>query len=401
MRARLGCYLPAMPSYDVVIIGSGLVGASTANALMRAGAGRVLLLDRGNAGSGDSALTFGMVRRHYTNPVLIQLSMAGTESLARWDDEVGVGTGAYVPTGYLLPVPERLLDACRANVERQQDLGLDTRLLTPDQIHSVEPLLSLDGVAAAAYEPEGGVCDSRLMIDSWLLDALGRGLELRQHAKVAQITMSGSRATGVVLDNGERIDAGQVVVAGGGWSPELLDGIWQVPFSLVRIQVAVLRLPPGQIAPAAVTSDAVSNVVVRSAAGRDIWVVAYQPDTPVIEVRDDCQLPLLDGYEAAIRGPLGERFPTLAHAPLVGGWGGAYDATPDWHPLVGRVPDTEDLWICAGWSGHGLKSTPAIGRVMSQLLTGATPFIDVNDLDPGRFARGFANPCAYGPGARA
>ena len=163
----------------------------------------------------------------------------------------------------------------------------------------------------------------------------------------------------------------------------------------------MLRLPPGQVAPAAVTSDAVSNVVVRSAAGRDIWVVAYQPDTPVINARDDCQLPLLDGYEAAIRGPLSERFPTLADTPLVGGWGGAYDATPDWHPLVGRVPETEGLWLCAGWSGHGLKSTPAIGRVMAQMLTDETPFIDVTDLNPDRFARGFENPCAYGPGARA
>jgi len=390
-----------MAAYDVCVIGSGLVGASTANALVRDGAGRVLLLDRGNAGGGDSALTFGMVRRHYTNPVLIQLSMAGTEILAHWDEEVGVGSSAYVPTGYLLPVPERLLEACRANVERQQGFGLDTRLLAPDEIADVEPLLSVEGVAAAAYEPAGGVCDSRLMIGSWLLDALGRGLELRQHAPVAEITFNGDRATGVRLANGERIEAGQVVVATGGWSPEVLSGIWEVPFNLVRIQVAVLRLPPGQVAPATVTSDAVSNVVVRAAAGRDFWVVAYQADTPIISVRDDCQLPLLDGYESAIRGPLAERFPSLAHAPLVGGWGGAYDATPDWHPLVGQVPGTENLWICAGWSGHGLKSTPAIGRVMASLLTGTTPTIDVSDLAPDRFERGFENPCAYGPGARA
>lgn len=390
-----------MAAYDVVIVGSGLVGASTANALMRRGAGRVLLLDRATAGGGDSALTFGMVRRHYTNPVLIRMSMAGTDILRRWDEEVGVGTGAYVPTGYLLPVPERLVDACRANVERQQGLGLDTRLIEGDEIAAVEPLLSLDGVAAAAYEPDGGVCDSRLMVDSWLLDALGRGLELRQHARVERILMHGERAGGVRLADGEEIAAGQVVVATGGWSPEVLAPIWAVPFDLVRIQVAVLRLPPGRIAPSAVTSDAVSNVVVRSAAGRDVWVVAYMPDTPPIAVRDDCALPLLDGYDAAIRGPLGERFPSLVDAPLVGGWGGAYDATPDWHPLVGRVPGTDGLWICAGWSGHGLKSTPAAGRVMADLVLGAEPFIDVADLDPARFAEGRLNPCAYGPGARA
>ena len=138
-----------MAGFDIVIIGSGLVGASTANALMRRGAGRVLLVDRGNAGGGDSALTFGMVRRHYTNPVLIRLSMAGTEILRDWDQEVGVGTSGYVPTGYLLPVPERLLEACRANVERQQALGLDTHLLDPSDIAAVEPLLLGEGLGVA------------------------------------------------------------------------------------------------------------------------------------------------------------------------------------------------------------------------------------------------------------
>ena len=88
------------------------------------------------------------------------------------------------------------------------------------------------------------------------------------------------------------------------------------------------------------------------------------------------------------------RTETLADAPLVGGWGGAYDATPDWHPLVGRVPGTEGLLICAGWSGHGLKSTPAAGRVMADVVLGTDPMIDVGDLDPARFAEGPLNPCA-------
>ncbi|MGA0123181.1 MAG: NAD(P)/FAD-dependent oxidoreductase, partial [Gaiellales bacterium] len=87
--------------------------------------------------------------------------------------------------------------------------------------------------------------------------------------------------------------------------------------------------------------------------------------------------------------------------PLVGGWGGAYDLTPDWHPIVGPVPGLDDLWVCAGWSGHGLKSTPAIGRVLADLLVGRAPAVDVAALAPDRFARGELNPLAYGPGARA
>ncbi len=388
-------------AYDQVIIGSGLVGASTANALVRRGAGRVLLLDRGSPGGGDSGLTFGMVRRHYTNPVLIRLSMAGTETLMRWDEEIGVGASGYVPTGYLLPVPSELEDTCRTQVAIQQELGLETGFLEPDAIADVEPLMALDGVAGAAYEPAGGVCDSRLMIGSWILDGLARGLELRQSAPVQSIVMRGERAIGVRLADGEEIEAGQVVVATGGWTPELLAPVWEVPIDLRRIQVAILRQPPGAVPPSAVTSDAVSNVVVRAASGRDVWVVAYQEGTPPIHVRDDCQLPLLEGYEDAIREALRARFPSLAGAPLVGGWGGAYDHTPDWHPLVGPVPGTEGLWICAGWSGHGLKSTPAIGRCLADTLLGARPEVDIGDLAPDRFARGVENRCAYGPGARA
>lgn len=387
---------------DVCVIGAGLVGASTAHALLRAGAGSVTLVDRAHPGDGDSGLTFGMVRRHYTNPVLIGLSMMGTDILMRWDEEVGVGASGYVPTGYLLPVPERLADVCRGQVERQRGLGLETAFIAPEEIGAIEPLLALDGVAGAAYEPGGGVCDARQMISGWVLDALDHGLDLRQRTAVERILVDGGRATGVRLADGSEIHAGRVVVAAGGWSGELLGPVdWEAPIDLARIQVAVLRLAPGQPAPAAVTSDAVSNVVVRAAAGRDIWVVAYQPDTPEIGVRDDCARPLLDGYEAAIRRALAERFPSLAGAPLVGGWGGAYDHTPDWHPVVGEVPGVDGLWVCAGWSGHGLKSTPAIGRVLADLLVGRTPAVDIAALAPDRFARGELNPLAYGPGARA
>lgn len=387
---------------DVCVIGAGLVGSSTANALLRAGAGSVTVVDRAHPGDGDSGLTFGMVRRHYTNPVLIGLSMLGTEILIHWDEEVGVGASGYVPTGYLLPVPERLAEVCRGQVERQRGLGLDTRFLAPDEIGAVEPLLALDDVAGAAYEPAGGVCDARQMIAGWTMDSLARGLDLRQERAVEEILVAGGRAVGVRLAGGEEIHAGRVVVATGGWSGELLDPLgWETPIALSRIQVAVLRLDPGQAAPAAVTSDAVSNVVVRAAAGRDIWVVAYQAGTPEIHVRDDCQRPLLAGYEEAIRTALAARFPSLAAQPLVGGWGGAYDHTPDWHPIVGPVPGIDDLWICAGWSGHGLKSTPAIGRALAAVMTGAEPPVDIAALAPDRFARGELNPLAYGPGARA
>ncbi len=103
---------------DVVVIGGGLFGTSIAYQLCRSGAGRVILLERDALGSGDSGRTFGMVRRHYSNAVTALLAMRGSNTIMRWNEEIGVGDSGYVETGYLLPVPEALTEACRDNVAR-------------------------------------------------------------------------------------------------------------------------------------------------------------------------------------------------------------------------------------------------------------------------------------------
>jgi sarcosine oxidase, subunit beta len=192
-----------------------------------------------------------------------------------------------------------------------------------------------------------------------------------------------------------------VVLATGAWGRELAAPLGlELPIALRRLQVAVLRQPPGAPRPSAVVSDAVTNVVVRPAGGRDFCAVAYHGQQDV-EQRDDCDERADAAYEATVRRALGERFPALAEAEWVGGWAGTYDHTPDWHPLVGSAPGVDGLWLTLGWSGHGFKSAPAVGRVLADLVLGREPEIDVADLAADRFERDRAMPLAYGPGARA
>src|SRR5690349_8148418 len=91
-------------AYDVAVIGGGLMGCATAHALLRRGAGRVCLIERAAPAAGDSGLSFGMVRRHYSNDVLIRLALSGSRTIANWRDEVGVGSSGWVRTGYLMTV---------------------------------------------------------------------------------------------------------------------------------------------------------------------------------------------------------------------------------------------------------------------------------------------------------
>lgn len=387
-------------SADAVVVGAGLLGCATAFALLERDAGRVALVEREAPGAGDSGLSFSMVRRHYTNEVLVRLAVSGSRTIIHWPDEVGVGSSGYVRTGYLLPVPERLAARCAELCALGRTCDLDTRFIGPDEIAPVEPLLALDGIAGAAYEPDGGFADVHAMLGGWFAASVARGLDARLHTTVHAIELDDQGVCAVATSRG-RIATRAVVLATGAWGTELAAPLGlELPIALRRLQVAVLRQPPGAPRPSAVVSDAVTNVVVRPAGGRDFCAVAYhgQEDVPR---RDACDEGVDAPYEGTVRAALRERFPSLAEAQWVGGWAGTYDHTPDWHPVVGPAPGIEGLWLTLGWSGHGFKSAPAVGRVLADLVLGQEPEIDVADLAADRFARNRLMPLAYGPGARA
>jgi glycine/D-amino acid oxidase-like deaminating enzyme len=387
-------------SVDTAIVGAGIFGLATAHALCRDGAGSVALFDRGMPGSGDSGRSFSMVRRHYSNPVVARLAMAGSKTIMDWTDEVGVADAGYVRCGYLLTVPDALVEACRGNVSMLRSLGLDTRFLEPGEISDAEPELSLDGVAGGAYEPEGGFADAQKMCLGWFAAATRNGLRSNLGVAVDAVRVEAGRAVGLETGNGF-VPVGQVVLATGAWANDLLRPLGaEQPIELRRLQVLVARSRPGGPLPSAVCSDAVTNVVVRPDRGRQFCAVAYAGED-LLERADDCDHDLSAGYEDVVRAGLQERYPRLAGFELVRGFAGPYDVTPDWNPILGPCPGIEGLYLAGGWSGHGFKLSAAVGEVVAAEISGRTPPIDVGELRPERFAEGRLLRLAYGPGARA
>jgi sarcosine oxidase subunit beta len=387
-------------SAEIAIVGAGIMGLATAHALCRDGQRGVALVDRAAPAAGDSGRSFSMVRRHYSNAVTARLAMAGTRTIANWEDEVGVADAGFVRCGYLLPVPERLEAACRDNVARLQGLGLETSFLAADEIGAVEPELSLDGVAGAAYEPGGGFADAQKMCLGWFAAAAARGLDHRLGCTVRAVRVQGGRVAGLETDAGF-LAAGTVVLATGAWTNDLLRPIGaEVPIELRRLQVLIARRAPGEPLPSAVCSDAVANVVVRPDRGRRFCAVAYAGED-ALDRADDCDHGLSPGYVETVRRGLGERYPRLAGFELERGFAGPYDITPDWNPIIGACPSIEGLYLAVGWSGHGFKLSPAVGEVVAAEITGRTPPIDVGELRPERFEQGRLLRLAYGPGARA
>jgi len=387
-------------SVDTAIVGAGIFGLATAHALCRDHAGSVAVFDRGMPGGGDSGRSFSMVRRHYSNTVTAQLAITGSRTIMRWHDEVGVADAGYVRCGYLLTVPHELVDACRGNVTMLQGLGLDTRFLEPGEIPDIEPELSLERIAGAAYEPDGGFADAQKMCLGWFAAATHRGLRHHLGRAVSAIRLDAGRAVGLETADGF-VPAGQIVLTTGAWANDLLRPLGaEQPIELRRLQVLVGRTDPGRSLPSAVCSDAVTNVVVRPDRGRQFCAVAYAGED-LLERADDCDHELSSEYESAVRRGLRTRYPRLAEFELLRGFAGPYDATPDWNPIVGPCPGIDGLYLAVGWSGHGFKLSPAVGEVVAAEVSGRTPSIDVSPLRPERFAEGRLLQLAYGPGARA
>ena len=385
---------------DVVVVGAGLFGTSIAFQLARRGAGSVALVERGAVCGGDSGLCFSMVRRHYSNEATARLAIRGVDVLQRWSEEVGTGDSGFVTTGYLLTVPEERLEALHENVERLRSWGLDTWIVTTEEIAEIEPLLSLERVAGAAYEPDAGFADAFRITLSWFAEAVRLGVRPALGRRVTGFRVEGGRVRAVETDAGP-IEAGAVVNAVGAWAPELMRTIGvELPISLRRVQVAYVRQPADRPQASVLFSDVVSNLVLRPDRAGLACVVADQPEER-IATRDECRQVLDPSYEDSVRAALRERFPAYAEAAWAGGFAGAYDYTPDWNPLLGWTPGVEGLYLALGWSGHGFKLAPAVGEVVADEVLGRMPAIDVSTLRPERFEKGEALHLAYGGGARA
>src|SRR5215831_3792928 len=147
---------------DVVIVGAGIMGASTAYHLARLGAGRVVVLERDTVCSGSTALASGGIRHQYANRIGVELTLRSIVTYERFEEEFGVDP-QFRQHGYLLLLSsEQDLAIARQCVALQQGLGVDVRLLGPSETRALCPYLHTDDLLGATYSPRDGYADPYL-----------------------------------------------------------------------------------------------------------------------------------------------------------------------------------------------------------------------------------------------
>ena len=375
-----------MTGASVIVVGGGILGATTFWELAREEID-VLLLEEQRFGRGSTAKSAAIVRCHYSNPEVVRMALSSREALRRLPLLLDCEP-VFTRTGWLFLVDVHDAELAVANAEMQEDEGLET--VDVDDLQELLPGVDETGIAYALYEPESGYADPVATTTAYVEAGMRAGGVAREGAPVESIQIRDGKVRGAHV-GGELVECDALVLAAGPWSAKLHD----LPLEITREQDVVFDAPEPAI-PCAISSQ-VDRVYLRP--GGDGRVLVGRGFPKEYEQVDP------DGYDdtvdAVFERDLYERvtarLPGLTGMRAATGHVGLYDVTPDWHPLLGPVPDVEGLHLATGGSGHCFKLGPAIGElVANELLGRKLKHADIASFSVTRFAEGREFRSTYG-----
>ena len=373
---------------DVVIVGAGIMGVSTAYHLARLGAGRVLVLERDTVCSGSTALASGGIRHQYGNRLGVELTTHSIVTYERFEEEFGVDPN-FRQHGYLILIAtEEALALAHQSVALQRGLGVEVDLLDADDTGRLCPYLRTDDLRGATYSKRDGYADPYLCTTAIAARARELRVEIRQQCEVRGITRRGDRVTGVDTAEGT-VEAGAVVVATGAWSGRVgaLAGV-EIPVVPHRRHKFVTAPFPADTIPGATPFiiDPHGGFSMRRE-GEGVLLGIGRPDEP-----SSFSTEVDRSLEGRVVERAIHRAPALADAKLMRGWAGLYEMTPDQTGIASGVPGVAGLYVIAGFSGHGFMHGPIAGQLMAEILAHSRAVtMDASPLDLARFARGEAH----------
>ena len=357
--------------YDVVIIGAGVHGLATAYYLGKLGVKNVAVLDRGYLGGGNSGRNTAILRANYRTAEAIPFydeSLRLYQELSQEVDfnvlfsQIGHLTLAHTDTG---------VDGLRVRAEANALLGVNSRLIFPEEIKGLVPAMDVSKAAhapiqAALYHPPGGIIRHDAVVWGYARGADRMGIEIHPHTEVHAIDTDNGQISAVHTSRG-RIATNLVVNATSGWCSTVARMV-DVDLPIVSHPLQACVTEPLKPFLDKVIVSATLHVYVNQTDRGEV-VIGAEID-PYASYNSASTLPTLEMMAAHAL----ELFPVLEEARVLRQWSGICDMTPDFSPIISSVPEVRGFILNVGWGTYGFKAGPAGGKTVAELIvTHKTP----------------------------
>src|SRR5215208_1621677 len=365
---------------DIVIIGGGVMGASAAYHLATRGFRNIVLLEKEEFfGTGATGRCAGGVRYQFSTDINVKLSIESLPMIERFKEDIGQDVN-YRKCGYLLiATNEKDATIFRHNVELQNSLGVETRLLSGDEVRARLPLMKFEDAIAGTFNPKDGIVDPNGVVAGYVSAAQKLGVKALTRAEVTGIRVSHDQVEDVETAQGV-IQTRMILDAAGPWA----GGIGEM--ACIQIPIVPLRRQMFTTDPLKEIPEDFPFVIDFGQSlyfhreGEGLLIgMSNQNEKPGFDQNVDEEFEFVN-LDSAI-----ERMPLLERASRASHWAGLYEVTPDAHPIFGGST-INGFAICTGFSGHGFMHGPVAGKLMTEyILDGKFSTLDVSMLDLARF----------------
>ena len=376
---------PLPASAEVVVVGGGVIGTSTAFHLAEAGVD-VCLVEKGELAGGSTSRAAGGFRAQFSDPLNIALGLRSIDAFTRFGERPGYEIDLH-QVGYLFLLDrEEDVAAFRESTAVQNELGVPSRFVDLDEVRRLCPLAGLDGVLAATFCPLDGHASPEAVVQGYAAGARARDAVVATGCAIAGIRVESGEVGAVETSLGV-VETGTVVCAAGVWSPEIAAQVGvELPVQPYLREVGFTGPAAGLPERMPLTVDFSSGLYFHREGPGLLFGMADPEQRPGLDTPSD------PAWLEKVIAVAERRLPSLLDMGMAGGWKGYYEVTPDHNALVGEAPEPSRFLYATGFSGHGFLQGPAVGEIVRDLVLGRTPFVDVTPLSTERFAHAAPRP---------
>jgi 4-methylaminobutanoate oxidase (formaldehyde-forming) len=379
-------------AFDVVVIGGGVAGLSTAMQLATRGS-TVIVLERERLGNGSTGRAAGLLGQLRGTAEHTRMLMDGVQIVKDLEQQADVEI--FVQTGSLriAETPERAKEICDL-VEMGKSIGFDIDHMLPVEVAEKLPYMRTDDLIDACYCPTDGHLQPAELVQAYTKVGKKHGVEYRSNCPVEQIMVQGGKVYGVKTAGGE-YHAPVVVNATGPWS-YLVAGMVDTALPTAAMGHHYLTTRPDPGVPVDRMSPAVRDRHHRlytrpESGGLIVGMYEAEPmeydaeELPVDFDMSALKAPRDDYNLAMLIHSAQQRFPWINERTPMAITKGIMTFTPDGKPFCGEMPNVQGLYHCAGFSGHGIVQSPAIGVIMAELILNGKATYDIDAIEADRY----------------